>query len=649
MDVAGSPGDPEREVDEALRSLAGAVDGPEEGLPVAIGPFRVLSRIDQGATSVVYLCADPAEPGRSLAVKLVRDLGLASALRHRFAREQDLLAELRHPGIVPIRASGELGDGRPWFAMPFVPGVPLDQWADESGASAHDAIAVLDQACAAVEYAHRKGIIHRDLKPSNVIVVGDEPSRARVHLIDFGLATRRRPAGGASLLGGAVGTPGYMSPEQAAGLPTDSSSDIWSLGALIRRVAHSVGMPAATRREFDLVCVRAQQPDPDRRYASVAALREDLARLRDGRPVRAARIGAWRRISLSVRRQPVMTFVILACAMFAVVALVRASDARRAQQLSIARTLRAEDSMRAMLLAFDERPATQRDAALLRAMLDQAEGAYPLEQPPSPECAQMNLILGHLRHRVGDGAAAMARLEACWRALAGTDERGSRMCIEARLWQADAQGRARIHQGAAELLDGALGDARRTLAVDDPLRLRLESVASTFSLAPDAVSLLPWAVEVRERMVKAGLSERILADHDARTLSAIERGLGRAAFDRIRELRARWDGRLAPEDPILIGMDTTVSVVLDQLGRLDEALALVESLRPRIQQAYGAGSHLACINANNLGWLHYRLGHAREAEQYLTEARDGFTRLYGPDNQLAAMASANLFEMNRPK
>jgi hypothetical protein len=150
-------------------------------------------------------------------------------------------------------------------------------------------------------------------------------------------------------------------------------------------------------------------------------------------------------------------------------------------------------------------------------------------------------------------------------------------------------------------------------------------------------------------MVKAGLSERILADHDARTLSAIERGLGRAAFDRIRELRARWDGRLAPEDPILIGMDTTVSVVLDQLGRLDEALALVESLRPRIQQAYGAGSHLACINANNLGWLHYRLGHAREAEQYLTEARDGFTRLYGPDNQLAAMASANLFEMNRPK
>jgi len=629
--------------DPFLRGLASLLSEGDASMPSRIGPYRVISRIDSGATSDVFLCTT-GDKSPAVAVKLVRDQDIATMLRTRFLLEREVLRELDDPAIVPIIEDGSMEDGRPWFAMPFVRGLPIDQWVDEAQPGITDLLHVFDAACAAVEYAHRKGVIHRDLKPSNILIENPFSGKPQPRLIDFGIARRNQQVGGSTLIGVPIGTPGFMSPEQAAGQSGDVTSDIWSLGALLRSLALQHTNHSVWQSEVTLVCARAQRPDPLERYGSVAELRQDLRRILQGKPVRASAVSVQRRIRLGFRRHPWLAGAAVLGAVLAAAAALNAFEARHAERIASAQILRTEDAMSAMLGALDQVPVTQRDAVVLIAMLDQAEAAYPLQMCNGPLNARMNLLIGELRHRVGQERLAIARLEAAWHALAEVGQLASATGIQARLWQVDAQMSARLHDGAKPMLEQALEDARRVLPPADPVRLQAESLASTnrFSDHPD--QLVPWACEVAARMEEHAAPVRVRAAHAARTADLLERLHGPDALPDVEALRHTWSGVLDDGDPLMLSMDLTRSLMLPRANDPEGAADLLMRLQEPIARAYGERSHLACIVANNLGELLRQLHRDQEAIAALTVAAEGFRALYGPDNVLTRMAEGNLAE-----
>lgn len=206
--------------------------------PDHIGPYKLLEQIGEGGMGVVYL-AEQTEPiHRRVALKLIK-LGMDTRqVMARFDAEREALALMNHPNVARVFDAGATEQGRPYFVMEYVEGVRLTAHCDRSGLSTEERLKLFMQICHAVQHAHQKGIIHRDLKPSNVLVtiVDDAPS---VKVIDFGVAkaTRQRLTEATVFTeqGQLVGTPAYMSPEQAdpTGQDIDTRTDIYSLGVIL--------------------------------------------------------------------------------------------------------------------------------------------------------------------------------------------------------------------------------------------------------------------------------------------------------------------------------------------------------------------------------------------------------------------------------
>lgn len=308
-----------------------------------VGPYRIIREIGRGGMGVVLEAIE--EPlGRRVALKLLPAQSLLSgSARARFRREAELAARLEHSGIATIFGTGVAGD-RPWIAMRFVEGENLAQSitraretdatcaripsAPTRGREAALAVAVcIARVARALSAAHAQGVIHRDVKPSNVILSsGGEPV-----LVDFGLAIHEE-ATGASLTrtGDTAGTPAYIAPELVSGERTrpDVQSDVYSLGvtlyecltlrrpfdgptpvALYRAIAtasatdaHSLN-PGVTR-DLATIAATAMERDRSRRYASAAALAEDLEACAAGRPIRARPLPIHGRLLRWARREP---------------------------------------------------------------------------------------------------------------------------------------------------------------------------------------------------------------------------------------------------------------------------------------------------------------------------------------------------------
>src|SRR6516164_997384 len=286
----------------------------DAAVPPALGDFRVVREIGRGAMGVVYE-AEQVSLKRRVALKVLRFGGAADAeAMERFQREAETVARLHHTNIVPVFAVGREG-GVHFFAMQLIAGRSLS--AELAGAKAAgqplDAKAVAGwgvQAAEALAHAHARGVVHRDVKPSNLLLDGE----GVVWLTDFGLA-RRSDEATLTVAGVLLGTPLYMSPEQAAALdrPVDQRSDVYSLGATLYELAtgrpvfdaETVGKlfeqiataePVPPRRhrsdlprDLETVLLKCLAKDPGQRYPTARELADDLRRVVNGEPIRARR------------------------------------------------------------------------------------------------------------------------------------------------------------------------------------------------------------------------------------------------------------------------------------------------------------------------------------------------------------------------
>jgi predicted Ser/Thr protein kinase/tetratricopeptide (TPR) repeat protein len=285
------------------------------------GPYRLRQIIGRGGMGAVYL-ADRADDEviQRVAVKLLPP-GAGDAQRERFLQERQILATLTHPNIARLIDAGHVEHGQPFLAMEYVEGKPIDVFA--AALNVRQKIGLFLKVCAAVAYLHRHLIVHRDLKPNNIFVAADgEPK-----LLDFGIAKLLDVATDTTVTSVRMLTPGYASPEQVMGGRITTTTDVYSLGAVLYllltgKPAHEFegGTPESiasivTREitrpsrwapelkgDLEAILLKALRKDPQDRYETVGHLAEDLQAFLESRPVRARSGNAWYRARKVLRR-----------------------------------------------------------------------------------------------------------------------------------------------------------------------------------------------------------------------------------------------------------------------------------------------------------------------------------------------------------
>lgn len=296
--------------DKSLEKLRNSAAAPD----LSGTRYSLVRFLASGGMGAVYVAEDQTL-GRLVALKVLESEGMGTGFAERLLRESRVLAQLEHPGIVPVYDAGTLADGRAFYVMKLVEGARLDQFI-AGISSLSERLRLFLRICDAVSFAHTRGVLHRDLKPANVMV----GAFGEVLVMDWGLAKflerdstqapvpdasagwRAREASSLEETGRSnavtgdglvVGTPGYMSPEQAGGASAslDARSDIFSLGKLLGFLANNSPQGGALKRPRSLGAIsdKASSENSGDRYATVRDLAADVSRFLDGEPVRAYR------------------------------------------------------------------------------------------------------------------------------------------------------------------------------------------------------------------------------------------------------------------------------------------------------------------------------------------------------------------------
>ena len=284
---------------------------PDEYLGAVLGSYRVIELLGKGGMGYVYR-AEHMKLGREVAIKLLRgDYAMRRDAVARFFQEARTVNRVRHRNIVDVTDFVELDDGTTFIIMELLTGTSLGAWA-QSGVDLPRALAVLVQICDGLGAAHQVGVVHRDLKPDNVIVVPTSDGAELVKLLDFGVAKLLNrddeDVGFQTAAGSVIGTPAYMSPEQAGGMLVDARSDIYSLGAIMYELfcgqpmfrgrsfgeyvrKHLTEMPIPPRQtpggagldpQLEAVILKSLEKDPGQRFSHIVELRDALLRLLGG-------------------------------------------------------------------------------------------------------------------------------------------------------------------------------------------------------------------------------------------------------------------------------------------------------------------------------------------------------------------------------
>ncbi len=674
-------------------------DRPRHPQPERIGPYRVLQTIGEGGMGVVYEAEQSRPVRRRVAIKVVKAGMDTRQVVARFETERQALAVMKHPHIAHMLDAGATEDGRPYFVMERVHGEPITDYCDRHRLTTRERVRLFLQAASAVQHAHQKGVVHRDLKPSNMLVeVAD--GRPVLKIIDFGIAKAvgvgLTDAPFVTQLGQIVGTPAYMSPEQAEGseLDVDTRTDIYSLGVVLYELLAGAlpfdrGMFArpdfvfqyllrdtdaptpsarfaslaetqltvarnrrtevrALRRELrgdlDWIVMKAMEKDRTRRYETPQAFGHDLERYLDCEPVEARPPTMTYRTSRFVRRHR------LAVASAAAIAtlLVGGSVALSVQAANLARERDTAQEMASFLEnlfeATDPYAGERRDTLNISQFVRLGAERVRSDLTGRPEVqARMYVVLGKVFRNLGrydESRPLLTDALALYEKAGGPDS-------------SEAVGTQEI----LGFLERDMGDAKSSAAT-------LEAVVA-------ARRETGTARELGTALLGLGNARQDLGEFDAaeaayqEALTTFESDLGPDADKTMQALnnlatvrvrkgdyagaepafrRALEAGRrsLGPDHPNTLSFANNLAFVLQDLNRLDEAEALYRDNLERVRARFEAPSPEIARVLNNLGSVLLEEGDATHAEAYLGEALEMRRAVYGPSHPAVAATLSNV-------
>jgi non-specific serine/threonine protein kinase/serine/threonine-protein kinase len=635
--------------------------------PERVGPYRVLQVLGEGGMGVVYEAEQTEPVKRRVALKLMKVGMDTKDVVARFEAERQALAVMEHPNIAQVFDAGVSETGRPYFVMEAVRGVPLTDYCDRHRLSTRDRLELFVPVCDAVQHAHQKGVIHRDLKPSNVIV--SEQGGGRVpKIIDFGIAKatgqRLTEKTLVTEYGQAIGTPAYMSPEQAemTGLDVDTRTDIYSLGVVLYEMLvgrlpvdpTEVGVPAFIARlvarqtqpqtpsarvsslgnardtvaesrqtdpgslrkelkgDLDWIVMKAMESDRNRRYQTANALAFEIKRHLNEEPVLACPPSVRYRFSKFVRRHKA---AVTASALVGVALVIGAALAT----IGMVRATRAERTA-----------ASEAEAA--RQVSDFLVGLFEVSDPGE---ARGNSITA--REILDRGATDISA------DLAGQP------VVQARLMatMGNVYRALGLYDEAAPLLEQSLAVRERELGPDDPDVAEslhfLGMVYGEQGRFSEAEPLLQRSLDIRERTL--GPNDIAVAN-SVGTLGGdyAEQGRYEEAEVLLRRALEITKEQLGPEHP-------EVALALNNLGALywfqreladaeplfERSLAIREKVLGSNHPELGEGLH-------NLGSLYYMQGKYDEAVVAYDSARKIFEQSLGAEHPNTAMIINNIAE-----
>jgi serine/threonine protein kinase/Tfp pilus assembly protein PilF len=670
---AGLPSSP-AEVTKAVETLvaerlsansAAALEPPEQ-----IGPYHILSLLDEGGMGSVYKAEQRHPIRRTVALKLIK-LGFDTReILARFASERQALARMDHPHIAKVLDAGTSDTGRPFFVMEYVPGRPVTQFADENKLTINQRLDLFIQVCEAINHAHTKALIHRDIKANNVLAYMHD-GKATVKVIDFGIAKaltgdRLTDQTFNTERGRVIGTYETMSPEQADGSPDiDTRTDVYSLGVLlyellsgakpfdremlaragdqeIRRIIREVEPPRPSTRlsslgdegthfaqlrqskldalanqlriELEWIPLKAMRKERSRRYDSPMALRHDINNYLQGRPLLAGPETRIYKLQKYVGRNARGVVASAATILLLVAGTIFYIHSIRAEQARTASALLEADRQKVEALFQKQEAQKQEAEAKQQASIAEATNSFLSDMLAS---ADPQKLLGDKVTVLQAVQAAVMELDAGKLKDQPLTEVSVRNTISATLWGLGQYDAARPN------LEKMLEIRRKVLPVGHPDIAQGVNNLAVLLIAQrklaEAEPLLRDALEMERNALPAGDPEIATSLNNLATLLKNERKFAEAE-QLCREALA-MRRKFSPEVPrnIADSMDNLASLLQAQ-GKLDEAERLFRDSLELERKALPSGHPEIATSLNNLGFLLQERGKLPEAESLYREA-----------------------------
>jgi serine/threonine protein kinase len=660
---------------DRLGSISAATTVDErttEGAGTVIGPYKLLEQIGEGGFGVVFM-AEKQEPiRRKVALKVLKPGMDTRQVIARFEAERQALAIMDHPNIAKVLDAGATDSGRPYFVMELVKGIPITDYCDQNQLATQERLELFRQVCQAVQHAHQKGIIHRDLKPSNVLVTLQDGTPL-VKIIDFGIAKAMgQPLTDKSLFTGfahLVGTPLYMSPEQAAlsNVDVDTRSDIYSLGVLLyelltgttpfdkkrlktvgfdelRRIIREEEPPRPSTRistigqaetmasekrqsdprklsrlfrgELDWIMMKALEKDRNRRYETASAFAADVERYLTDEPVLACPPSRGYRLGKLMRKHRAAA---LAAAAFVGLLLtgaavstwqaVRATKAEHLAQVRLRQIEKANAVLASVLQDFDL-SAEEKGGPKLREQLRQ----------------RLLEAVDHLNAEPVGDPLTEARLQ---------DTLGVTLC------------QLGDYREAIDLLERARATRAELLGPNNPDTLAsMDSLARAYEQTGDrdkAVSLYEQVLEKRKSVLGADDPRTMISMNNLALAYAHSSQWDRAVplFEETVQLRKTYLGSDHPDT--LLSM-SNLGNCYRKSGHLPQATSLLEEVLDRAKKRPGGLSDDLAMDLSRLAYMYDADGQFTKAEPLHREFLKRIEKQFGPHDVRIADALAGLGE-----
>lgn len=655
--AAGGVGDEDATLDPTPSSSAAQT---EPARPKSVGPYRLIRKLGQGGMGQVWLAEQTAPLRREVALKLIKAGLFDDALLERFQAERQSLAIMNHPAIAKVFDAGATPEGQPYFAMEYVQGLAITDYCDHKRLKIPERLELFIKVCEGVQHAHQKAIIHRDLKPANILVV-EVDGKPAPRIIDFGIAkalsSKTAPDSFLTqFAGGFVGTPGYVSPEQAdpAVEDVDTRTDVYSLGIILyvlltgclpfdsalwklkpfpealrqlreedpprpsTKVSSACNTNRATaqlrrtepqqlanllRGDLDWIAMKAIEKDRDRRYAAPSELAADLDRFLQNRPVEARPAGAVYRLRKYVRRHRVavgvfsgLATVLIAFAITQAIQLRRITRERdRADRVS---------AFMANMFKISDPNEARGNSVTAREILDRASKDIDAGLAKDPQLqAQMMDVMGLVYQNLGLYPRAQSLLE-----------------------KAVAIKRPLFGQGGVETLKSMNA---------------LVSVLSHQARYKEAEKLGRQTLELAR--IKLGPTDRntIKSMHDLGNILEDEGQFEESEKLQRDSLRIAREV-LGPNDADIVKFMSGVATVEVRKNHLAEAERIQREALEIQRRILGPDHPDTLLLMNNLAATLDDAGHPEEAEKLERELLNTQVRILGPDHADTLMTTSNL-------